>query len=422
MFAAVASTWTLLLGIALIMMGNGLQGTLLGLRATLEGFPIATTGLVMTGYYVGFVAGSFVVPKLVKNVGHIRVFAALASIASGAVLLHALLVQPLAWTLFRVITGFCFAGLYVVTESWLNDAATNETRGQLLSVYMVLVFGGMAGGQFLLLLADPRSFELFIAVSLLVSVALVPIALTASRAPRFDLPSNLGWRELYQISPLGVVGALTVGMAHAAFFGMGAVYANQVGLSVEQLSTFMAAVLIGGMAFQWPIGRLSDRFDRRQVITAVTFVSAFAALAMVLLGESSLPVRLALIVVFGGSSLPLYALCLAHANDHLAPEQIVAASATMVLVSGVGLCIGPLLAGSFMTAAGPPGLFAFIALAHATVGGFALYRMTRRDSLPLDEQRHYGPMSPRPSPIGAAIAMRQVRDAQDRDLAASTRM
>ena len=422
MFAAIASTWALLLGIALIMIGNGLQGTLLGLRATLEGFPTVATAMVMTGYYVGFVAGSFAVPKMLKNVGHIRVFAALASIASGAVLLHALLVNPVGWTLFRILTGFCFAGLYVVTESWLNDAATNETRGQLLSVYMVLVFGGMAGGQFLLLLADPRSFELFITISLLVSLALVPISLTASRAPRFDLPSNIDWRALYRISPLGVVGALAIGMAHAAFFGMGAVYANQVGMSVEQLSAFMAAVLVGGMLLQWPIGRLSDRFDRRQVITAVTFVSALAALALVALGNASWTVQLALISVFGGTSLPLYSLCIAHANDHLSPEQIVSASATMVLVSGVGLCVGPLLAGGFMTALGPMGLFAFIACVHGAIGGFSLYRMTRRESLPLDEQRHYGAMSPRPSPIGAAIAMRQVRDAQDRDLARYSRM
>ena len=414
---AITSTWALLLGIAFIMVGNGLQGTLLGLRASLEGFPTTATGLVMTGYYAGFVAGSVIVPKLVKNVGHIRVFAAMASLASGAVLLHGLWVHPVGWTLFRVLAGFCFAGLFVVTESWLNDAATNRTRGQLLSVYMVLVFSGMAGGQFLLLAADPRSFELFIVVSLLVSFALVPIVLSVSRAPRFEAPAHLGWRELYAMSPLGVAGAVMVGMAHAALFTMTPVYATLVGSSIGQVSVLMSAALLGGMALQWPIGWLSDRFDRRRVITAVTFAAAVAALAAWPVSTLSWPGFLVLVFVFGGTCLPLYSLCLAHISDFLEPEQIVAASATMVLVGGVGLSVGPLLAGAGMTVAGPSSLFVFLALVHALIGVFALYRMTRRKARPKEDQRHYEAISPRTSPIGAAIAMRQVRDAQDRDLA-----
>ncbi len=414
---AVASTWALLLGIALIMVGNGLQGTLLGLRASLEGFPTATTGLVMTGYYVGFVAGSTIVPKLLKNVGHIRVFAAMASIASGAVLMHGLWVDAVGWTLFRVMTGFCFAGLYVVTESWLNDAATNRTRGQLLSVYMVLVFCGMGGGQYLLLAADPESFELFIVVSLLVSLALVPIVLSVSPAPRFEAPTHLGWRALYSMSPLGVAGAVMVGVAQAALFTMTPVYAGLEELSVGQISVLMSAVLIGGMALQWPIGWLSDRFDRRRVITAVTFAAAAAALAAWSFSGVSWPAFLVFVFLFGGASLPLYSLCIAHVNDFLEPEQIVSASATVVLVHSVGLCVGPLLASAGMTALGPAGLFVCLAAVHGCIGVFALYRMTCRSAPPLEDQRHYECISPRTSPIGAAVAMRQVRDAQDRDLA-----
>ena len=414
---SIASTWALLLGIAFIMVGNGLQGTLLGLRASLEGFPTTATGIVMTGYYIGFVAGSTIVPKLVKNVGHIRVFAAMASLASGAVLMHGLWVHPVGWTLFRVLTGFCFAGLYVVTESWLNHAATNRTRGQLLSVYMVLVFSGMAAGQYLLLIADPRSFELFIVVSLLVSFALVPIVLSVSPAPRFEAPAHLGWRELYAMSPLGVTGAVMVGMAHAALFTMVPVYAGLVNLSVGQLSVLMSAALIGGMSLQWPIGWLSDHYDRRSVIVAVTFVAALAALAAWSVAATSWMALVAFVFLFGGASLPLYSLCLAHISDFLEPEQIVAASATVVLVGGIGLCMGPLLASSGMTVAGPKGLFLYLSGVHAGIGVFALYRMTRRSARPLEDQRHYEAMSPRTSPIGAVIAMRQVRDAQDRDLA-----
>ena len=332
-------------------------------------------------------------------------------------LLHGLWVDPIGWTVFRVLAGFCFAGLYVVTESWLNEAATNETRGQLLSVYMVLVFSGMAGGQFLLLLADPRSFELFIAVSLLVSFALVPIVLSVSRAPRFEAPAHLGWRALHAMSPLGVAGAVLVGIAHAAFFTMAPVYAGLTGFSVGQISAFMSAALLGGMVLQWPIGWLSDNFDRRSVITAVTFAAAAAAFAAWPVSTLSWPGFLVLIAVFGGTSLPLYSLCLAHANDFLEPGQIVAASATMVLVGGVGMSIGPLLAGASMTVAGPSALFALLAFVHTSIGVFALYRMTQRKARPKEKQRRYESMSPRSSPIGAAVAMRQIRDAQDRDLA-----
>ena len=421
LITAITGTWALLLGIALIMVGNGLQGTLLGLRASLEGFPTAATGVVMTGYYLGFVLGSALVPRLLKQVGHIRVFAALASLASGAVLMHALWVHPVGWTLFRMLTGVCFAGILVVTESWLNDAATNRTRGQLLSVYMVLVFSGMGAGQYLLLIADPQNFELFIVVSLLVSFALVPIVLSVSPAPHFETPAHVGWRELYRMSPLGVAGAVLVGVAQAALFTMTPVYAGLVALSVAQVSVLMSVALFGGMALQWPIGWLSDRFDRRRVITGVTLAAAAAALAAWFFAAVSWPAFLVFVFLFGGTCLPLYSLCLAHVSDFLEPEQIVAASATVVLVSGVGLCIGPLLASAAMSAAGPGTLFLFLAAVHAGIGGFALYRMTRRAAPPLEEQRHYESVSLRTSPIGAAIAMRQVRDAQDRDLARRSR-
>ena len=321
MLSAISSCWALLLGIALIMIGNGLQGTLLGLRATLEGFGTTVTGLVMTGYFLGFFAGSTIVPTLVSRVGHIRVFAALASIASGAVLLHSIFVEPVSWGIFRLVTGFCYAGLYIVAESWLNDAATNETRGQLLSIYMVTVLGGMGCGQFLLNTASPESFELFVLVSLMVSVSLVPISLTAGRAPNFDTPDRVSVAELYRLSPLGLVGALAIGTIHSSFFAMGAVYANAIGLSIDQLSVFIAAALFGGVLMQWPIGRLSDRFDRRIVITVVTVLAGVISLLPATMTELDYTSLVATIAIFGGLSLPLYSLCLAHTNDHITRGQ-----------------------------------------------------------------------------------------------------
>ena len=421
MFAAIASAWALLLGIALIMLGNGLQGTLLGVRATLEGFGTGTTGLVMTGYFAGFLAGSAIVPRLLANVGHIRVFAALASLASGAAVLHTVFVSPISWFLIRVVTGFCFAGLYVVAESWINDAATNKTRGQLLSVYMIMVTGGMGSGQLLMNLSDPRGFELFVLISVLVSFALVPITLSVGRAPTFEAPESIGVRALFRASPLGVAGAFLVGIAHSALFAMGPVYGTEIGLAVDRLSLFIAAALFGGLVLQWPIGWLSDRFDRRKVIMAMAWIAAGASFTAGVGGIDSYALLVGATALLGGTSLPLYSLCSAHTNDHLAQRQIVAASATLVLVGGLGLTVGPLLAAGLMRLTGSPGLFWLLAVVHGGIGGYGLYRMMRRDPVPLDDQRTYAPISLRTSPLVQAVTSRAVRDQQDRDIARASR-
>ena len=399
MLPAIASAWALLLGIALIMLGNGLQNTLLGVRATLEGFGTGTTGLVMTAYFAGFVAGSVIVPRLLANVGHVRVFAALASFASGATLVHTVFVTPVSWGLIRIATGFCFAGLYVVAESWINEAATNKTRGQLLSVYMIMVLGGTGSGQLLMNLWDPRSFELFVLVSVLISFALIPITLSVGRAPPFEAPESIGVRALFRASPLGVAGAFLIGIAHSALYSMGPVFATEIGLTVERVALFIAGALFGGLVLQWPIGWLSDRFDRRRVIVAVAWVAATASLVAGVGGIDSYTVLFAATALLGGMSMPLYSLCGAHTNDHLTPRQIVAASATLVLVGGIGLTMGPLLAAVLMQVAGPQGIFWLLTLVHACIGAYGLFRMMRREPVPLDEQRSYDPVSLRTSPI-----------------------
>ncbi len=403
MVAAVAGVWALLLGMALLMIGNGLQGSLLGVRASLEGFPTLVTGLLMSGYYVGFLAGSTLTPKLVARVGHIRVFGALASLASTAILLHALLVLPVPWGLMRLVSGFCYAGLYVVAESWLNDQASNQTRGRLLSVYMVVSLGGMALGQGLLNVADPAGPRLFILVSILVSLAVIPMLLSARPGPPFAALAKVSPRTLYRASPLGVVGMFGTVMAHGAFFGMAAVYGRAAGLSVREISLLIGLWLAGGVLLQWPIGRLSDALDRRRVLTAVTFAAALLALAApVLLGRSEVGL-LVVVTLFGGLALPMYSLCIAHANDFLEPEQMVQASGTLVLIGGIGASLGPVSAALVMASIGPHGFFWWLAAIHAAIGVFAVWRMTQRRALPLAEQGPYVALPPRATPAASAL-------------------
>ena len=342
MLSAITTSWALLLGFGVLMVGDGLQGTLLAVRASLEQFPIEITGLIMSVFSVGFLAGSLLAPRIVERVGHIRVFAALASIASAAILVHAVFVNPITWAGLRLISGFCFAGIYVVAESWLNDRATNETRGQLLSVYMVISYVGVALGQLLLNVADPLGYGLFILGSVCISIALVPLLLSAGPAPHFETLSPINIKELFQISPLGVVGALCEGTSTAAFFAMGPVYASVIGYSLSEVSFFMTAGVIGCVLLQWPVGHFSDRYDRRLVLTLTTFAAAGVAVMGASATSLSLLEQLALIALFGGLSLPLYSVCIAHPNDFLEPHEMVAASGGLVLASGIGAVIGPL--------------------------------------------------------------------------------
>ena len=402
----------LLLGFGTLMIGDGLQSTLLGVRASLEGFPTAITGLIMSTFYIGFLGGALYAPRFVERVGHIRVFGALASVASASVLIHGVIVTPFAWSLLRLLSGFCLAGLYVVSESWLNDRATNKTRGQLLSIYVVVSYVGYAGGQLLLNAADPEGLELFILTSVLISVGLVPLLLSAGPAPKFSTQSVLSLRKLYAISPLGVVGALAAGMASAALFGFGHVYAESSGLSVSQISFFMTAILLGCTVLQWPIGRFSDMLDRRLVITVVTFLSAAAAVAAVPISAISTNALFALMAVVGGLSIPLYSLCIAHANDYLEPEQMVAASSGLVLASGMGAILGPITASLSMWLVGPEGFFWWLAVIHIAMGTFAVYRMASRRAKPVQDQSHYAPSTPHGSQVALELAQHVMHEDQ----------
>jgi MFS family permease len=260
-----AVTWPLLLSAAFMMLGNGLQGSLLGLRATIEGFPTALTGLVMSAYFAGFFLGSNLIPKFVRRVGHVRVFAALIALASIANLVQSALVFWPVWTVMRALAGFSFVGLYIVCESWLNDATPNHTRGRLLSLYMAIQFGAVTASQLLLNLASPAGYELFILVSVLLSAAILPVVLMAGSTPRYDAPAHIGLLELYRASPLAVISMLGVGLSTSVFAGMGAVYAKQLGLVDFHISLFLTFGMLGGTLGQWPLGRISDHLPRRFV-------------------------------------------------------------------------------------------------------------------------------------------------------------
>jgi len=397
--AAIGATWALLLGIGLLNLGDGLQATLLGVRASIEAFPTTATGLLMSAFYVGFLIGSLFAPRSVERVGHIRVFGALASLASAAALIYSLFVTPLAWALLRFVSGVCFAGLYIVAESWLNDSATNQTRGQLLSVYMLVTFGGIAVGQLLLNVAHPSGYQLFILTSVLISAALVPLLLSAGGAPSFVQPAALSLRELYKLSPLGVVATALSGMSSAILFSMGPVYAQRIGLSVRDISFFMTAAVVGCLVLQWPIGHLSDRFDRRRVLTGVTFLATLAAAIAIPAATQSTGALLLAIGCFGGLALPMYALAIAHANDFLEPREMVAASSALVLASGIGAVLGPVSASAVMEVFGERAFWWSLICIHLLVGFFALYRMLRRSAKPLTDQGEYHPLSARASKV-----------------------
>jgi len=375
-------TGSLLLGFGILMLGDGLQGTLLAIRADLEGYSATVTGLIMSSFYGGLLAGSLFTPRIMMRVGHIRVFAALAAMASSAILLHPLFVDAVFWIGLRLISGFCFAGLYVVAESWLNDQATNSNRGKLLSLYMVVTYVGVGIGQLLLNVASPAGFELFILTSVLISMAVVPLLLSGGSSPEYAESVSISVRDLYRQSPLGIIGTFFVGLVTATFFALGPVYAQRQGMDVKGVSYFMTAAVLGTILLQWPIGALSDRFDRRRVLTVITLLAGVTAFGCALLVDRPALWLFAGVGLFAGFALPLYSVCVAYINDHLNPNQIIAASGTLVLVAGLGSIVGPVLVASMMDLFGVNSFFWCMGLVHLGTGLFALYRAGVRPESP----------------------------------------
>jgi len=399
MIKMMKNSWALFIGIGIMMIAHGLQGNLMGIRSVIENFNFIATGVMMSGYYVGYFFGSNMAPKMVSRVGHIRVFAAFASLASLSILIISVYVNPVVWTFARFITGMSIVSCLVVAESWLNDRANNRTRGKLLSVYMIITFLGLAIGMLLLNFDSPENYKPFILVSILLSIALVPILLTKRKAPKFKKIGTLKLKELYKISPLGFVSSFCTGIIHSALFTLAAVYAATVNFSIFEISLLLFLITIAGALFQWPIGYLSDQFDRRVIIVLCTTVGAvFCVLSIFASGHTftSFPTMqyinvvvdpgadklmfFIFVTVYAGASLSLFSLNVAHTNDFVPKEKFVAAGGGLNLVFGIGAMGGPIVCSIFMNEFGPNSFFIFLLIFHVIIAIFALYRITKRST------------------------------------------
>ncbi|MDD9922184.1 MAG: MFS transporter [Boseongicola sp.] len=418
MLQVLGNAWALLAGIFLLMIGNGLQGSLIGIRGSIENFSTGELSVITSAYFVGFLFGSRVAPEMIRRVGHVRVFAALGSLISAILILYPTITEVWAWVLLRVLFGLGFSGVYVTAESWLNDSSTNETRGQALSLYLIAQMAGIVASQMLLNVADPAGFILFIIPSVLVSLSFAPILLSVSKTPSFETTKPMKLRELYGISPLGFVGMVLLGAIFAAQFGMASVYGTEAGLSVAEISALVSAIFLGGMLFQYPFGWLSDRMDRRILIMASGVGGAIAGI-IGFFGSNYFEAVLVAGFVMGGMSNPLYALLIAYTNDYLATEDMAAASGGLIFVNGLGAILGPILTGWIMTIIGPNGFWAYLSILMAAVSAYALFRMTQRTSVYKEEDDYdavsYAPILPTATPIAVEAAQEYYAENVDTD-------
>ena len=383
------NSWALFLGMSLIMLAHGYQGSLLAVRAVREEFSLTATGFMLSGYYVGYFIGARTITNLISRVGHIRTFAAFASIASIVVLLHSILINPYTWFILRVVTGISMVSIYTIAESWLNDRSSNKNRGSILSIYMIVLYGSMALGMFFLNFSSPVKFQPFILISLFMSLALVPILLSKKKGPTFKRITGMSLKELYKVSPLGMVGSLFYGTAQSALFSLIPVYAASMNFTILEISIVTFLIAISGALSQWPIGKFSDTFDRRRVIIYTTFAAAFFALCSIfasgtmfydgMLGSSKTWFYI-FVVLFAFASLPMFAIIFAHTNDYIPKEKFVAAGAGLQFAFGLGAISGPFLCSMLMNSIGPNGYFVFLIIFHSVIGIFALYRMKIRDT------------------------------------------
>ncbi|MEM8798772.1 MAG: MFS transporter [Pseudomonadota bacterium] len=375
-----AQVGALLVAVAILFAGNGLHASLLAVNGSMDGFPLALIGALMSAYFTGFILGCRFAPSIIQTVGHIRTFTALASIASAVALAHALISAPGVWIAFRVVSGFCLAGLVMILESWFNARATSETRGRLLSVYRIVDFGAIALGQALLTLADPRGFTLFALISILISLALVPVALTRSDAPEPTAATRFSLTKVFQTAPLAAYGCFASGLINASVFALGPVFIQKQGFHANEIALFMTAVILGGVAAQWPVGVLSDRIDRRFVIFLVALAGSIAGFALFDPVAMALPHDHAYFFAvigffFGMPTFSLFGAALAQGNDRVTDGRFVEMNSGLLMLYGIGAVIGPLIAASTMTSEGPSGLFVFTVVVNLLLLFLSLVRL-----------------------------------------------
>jgi MFS family permease len=386
MIRALAPVAALLVGVAILLTGQGLQGMLLPFRANLEDFSVYGVGFIGATYFLGFTLGCLLGARMIRRVGHVRVFAAMTAAASAAPLLHGLWINIWSWAVLRMVSGFCFAILYMVIESWINEKASNENRGTIFSAYVLINMTVLAVGQQMLLLADPRSMTLFVVASVLVSLATLPVALSNSELPREVQVVKLDISYLYHTSPAGMLGALATGLANGSFWALapifGAAYSNDASVA----AWVMTASVLGGVAGQWPLGRLSDRIDRRYVMGAISLGGMGVATAIWAFAGSLPTLGVILLCgLWGAMAFPLNALAVAHANDYANPDEYVMLSSGLLLMYGIGAVVGPFIASAAMGLMGPGGLYVFTAIVHGLLLVYILNRTIKRRPSPAEE-------------------------------------
>lgn len=400
--SATSAASALLLGMALLMVGNALGGSVIGIRAELEAFNGIATGTIMAAYFGGFLVGSRLAMRLLASVGHVRVFAALASLASTVSLIQAIAVFPLIWGPARFITGACMAGLFVVAESWLNDIATAETRGRILAAYMIVSMGGIAIGQALLITASPLNVTLFIVASVLISVAVLPVSLSTTSAPPITTPEPMSLTELIKTVPTGTVSMFLVGTSAGVLFGMGAVFATRSGFTSNETALFLFVPIAGAVVFQFPFGILSDRVPRRGLLAFVSLSASVVALVMTTLSPTSL-LGTCVMFVLGGLMFPLYSLAIAYTNDWIPNSKMIAASSSLVMINGAGAVLGPLLTALLFTVT-DQAFFILLSATHGLMAAYIGYRITVKDALPMERQRPWVPVSSRATSAISVLA------------------
>ncbi|MDH3431421.1 MAG: MFS transporter [Gammaproteobacteria bacterium] len=377
----------LLISVSILLAGQGLQGTLLPVRASLESFPTLAIGIMGAAYFLGFTFGCVRGGELVQRVGHVRVFLAMTALASAAPLLHGLVLNPVAWGLLRALTGFCFAVLYIVIESWLNESSSNENRGTVFSVYVMITLTVLAAGQMMTLLYDPAGLELFLIASVLVSLGAIPVALSLSPSPELPTTVKLDIRRVLRISPTGTIGCLAVGLANGAFWSLAPVFTGGISSDTSLAAWFMSMAVIGGALSQWPLGYFSDQFGRRKIMIGATLIGVIVAASILLSGDDPGFWGVNFFgAAWGAVAFPLYAIAVAHANDHAEPEDYVMVSSGLLLMYGTGAIAGPFVASLLMSYFGAFGLFGFTAIVHGLLAVFIVLRTQWRASVP--DEKH----------------------------------
>ena len=393
MLSPVASINSLLLAVAILLLGTGYLGTLLGLRVAMEGFSTLVSGIILSGFFFGYVIGTYLIPRMILYAGFIRTFSALAAIASAAVILHGLLVEPVTWWLLRTITGICMVGMYMVIESWLNEQSHHARRGRVFAVYMTVNLLALAASQYLILVYSPESLASFALVAIFISLALVPVALTPLTAPVPTRLTEFSLGKLFTVSPLGASAALASGFGNGAFWALGPVFGQYVGMTPGNIAIFMSVVIFAGALSQWPIGYLSDSWDRRKVLMLASFAGGGAGVLAYYFSMVSVPGLIGLAAIYGIFSFSVYSLAVAHTNDHLDRTETLATTRGLLLLNGIGATVGPIIAGLLMSFFGARSFLLYLGVILVFLGFYAVYRIMVSSPIAAEEKMEFMPMA-----------------------------